>query len=54
MARLRATIMFEYEANPKDYQTYDPHEMAEIDQENLMKNPLVILGKELTVEVEPI
>ncbi len=39
MIRLRATYEIEYEADPADYYTDDPLEMAEIDRENFRDDP---------------
>lgn len=54
--RLRATVVVEYEAYHGDYQTYDPVEAAEIDQDNWRQDAGLFFAsfkpEELKVEVE--
>ena len=44
MPRLRATLTIEYDADPKDYGTTNPKEMAAIDQANFIDDPIVLLS----------
>ncbi|WP_035800364.1 hypothetical protein [Kitasatospora mediocidica] len=40
--RIRATLIVEYEADPKDYESDVPKEMAEEDQESLAEGGLTL------------
>jgi hypothetical protein len=55
--RLRATLTVEYDADPKDYDTADPVEMAHIDLANWQGDPMMLIAsfdnEEFTVKVEP-
>ncbi|MFA5025054.1 MAG: hypothetical protein WC503_00905 [Candidatus Shapirobacteria bacterium] len=56
--KLKVTITFEFDANPKYYGTDVPAEMAKIDQEQFYENPDIlsemIITDEYMVKVEPI
>lgn len=55
--RLRASLIVEYEANPKDYGTSDPKAMAKIDADNCNDDIgtfLNIDGAIVDVKVEPV
>lgn len=59
MTKLRVTITFEYDANPKHYGTDVPKEMAQIDQNNWDEYPYPMIDNLLekhlcTVNVEPV
>lgn len=56
MAKLRLTIITEYEANPDHYGTDDPVQMAAMDEANLIDDPVSALDMvdetaKITVEV---
>lgn len=56
--RLRLTVVYEYEANPLHYDTYDPETMALMDKKNYDNDPTLVhetlLGERLKVKVEPV
>lgn len=55
--RLRASLIVEYEADPKDYGTSDPVEMAKIDADNCNDDIgtfLNISGADSELRVEPV
>lgn len=55
--KLRATLTVEYDADPGDYQTYDPEEAADIDQANWRDTPAMLAQTfrpdEFKIKVEP-
>jgi hypothetical protein len=44
MTTLKVTVTFSYEADPDNYGTQDPIEMAEIDRGNFASDPMHLLG----------
>lgn len=59
--KVSMTFTAEYVADPKDYGTNDPSEMARIDMENWNKDPINLLcsfdendGSEWKVTVQPV
>lgn len=55
--RLRASIVVEYDADPRDYESYEPAEMAAIDQKNWREYPLGLFSsfddKQFVISVAP-
>ena len=51
MIKLKATIVVEYDADPKRYGTDDPHMMAQIDMDNCAED--IIGFGELVITIEP-
>lgn len=56
--RLRATIVVEYDADPKDYETSDPVEMARIDQrdwdDRMLTYDILVSEDDAIVTFEPV
>jgi hypothetical protein len=56
--RLRATLTVEYDADPDDYGTADPVEMAAIDAENYQRHPDILadffVDDDIRVTVQPV
>lgn len=42
MVKLRITLSYEYDADPDDYDSNDPLEMAAIDEENMKVSPAML------------